>query len=348
MIKVAIDTSPLYNLSRTRGIGVYTNNLLEELEKNNKIEIIQVKSGQLNKDMDLIHYPFFDFFFLTLPVLKTKKTIVTIHDCIPLVFPEKYPPGKIGKIRFTIQKFALKNVSAVITDSESSKNDIVKYLNVPKEKVHVIYLAPSGNIKINSDSKDLGRIKEKYNLPDEFVLYVGDVNYNKNLPGIIKACEKAGIPLVWVGKQSQDTKSIALNIEEQPLVEVNELIREFNNVLRLGYIDEKDLSGVYGQATVYCQPSFYEGFGLQILEAMVCGCPVITSKISSLPEVAGKAAILVDPNNINEISEAIGKIRKDDKIKELVIKAGFQQVKKFNWQKTAEETIKIYEKILEK
>lgn len=346
-MKVAIDTSPLYNLSKTRGIGIYTVNLIDALKKLPGIEIEEINRGKFSSNVDILHYPYFDFFFLTLPLVKRKKTIVSIHDCTPLVFPQHYPPGIKGKIKFFVQKISLKNVSAVITDSYNSKKDIIKYLNVPEKKINVVYLACSEKFKQIVDAKILGDIRKKYSLPEEFVLYVGDVNYNKNLPGLVKGCRMAKMKLVWVGKHSKEVKLTPHNIEEKPLVEVNELIFGKDDVLRLGFVEEEDLSGIYSLATVYCQPSFYEGFGLQILEAMACKCPVVASNRSSIPEIADEAAVLIDPDNISQIADAIIKLRKNEQLRSKMGEFGLGQVKKFSWSKTAKETQKIYEKVLE-
>lgn len=348
MIKVAIDTSLLHDQSRFRGIGFYTKNLIEALRnlRESDFSAVLMEKGKIPYDCDLIHYPFFDFFFLTLPLRKSCKSVVTIHDCIPLVFPKRYPPGIKGKINLELQRFSLKSISRIITDSESSRRDIIKYLNYPAEKIDVVYLAPANKVARIGDKKFLENLISKFNLPNKFVLYVGDVNYNKNLPGLVKACRLASLPLVIVGKQAISKNFEPDNIENQSLVEFNQMTEGKKDVLRVGFVEEKDLAGFYTLASVYCQPSFYEGFGLQILEAMSCGCPVVTSNVSSLPEVAGEAALLVDPYNIEEIAEAIKKIISDRQAVEKLVKLGFEQVKKFSWEKTAKKMILSYKKSL--
>jgi len=344
-MKIAIDTSPFYGPSKNRGIGIYTANLIDALKKLRGVEIKEIKRGEFYSDVDIIHYPYFDFFFLTLPLIKKRKTVVTVHDCTPLIFPRHYPPGLRGKIKFLIQKFSLEGVAAVITDSQSSKNDIIHYLGVPDEKIHVIYLAADPIFRKINEEKLKAEIKQKYDLPEEFVFYVGDVNYNKNLPGLVEAfglIKDRKIKLVLAGG----------SFEKRELPEVAgllKLIKELNlseRVKILGYVPADELSGIYNLATLYCQPSFYEGFGLQILEAMACGCPVITSNVSSLPEVAGEAAILVDPENVSDVATAINTVRKDKQIRTKMIESGFEQAKKFSWKKTAEKTIDVYRRVL--
>lgn len=345
MIKVGIDTSPLNNQNAFRGVGRYTKNLIEEIKKNHEIEVIGGNWKDIQAKVDLIHFPYFDLFFHTLPLIKKKKTVVTVHDCIPLVFPEYYPLGIKGKISFILQKISLKTVDGVITDSNSSKKDIVQFLNYPEEKIKVVYLAADSRYKkITIEEKKKSEVRKKYGLNEKFGLYVNDVNYNKNLPGLIKAFNeiKDEMQLVLVGKA----------FENQNLPEGKNILNLINTlnisakVKILGFVPDEDLIFLYNMTEVYCQPSFYEGFGLQILEAMACGAPVITGNNSSMPEVAGEAGILVNSNDVHDIAEGIRKVISNQILRSKMIKLGFEQAKKFSWIETAEETIKCYEKVL--
>jgi len=354
-MRVAIDISPLKNANRYRGVGTYTNQLVESLKSLNipNFSFQLIEGGGIIKDCDLIHYPFFDPFFLTLPLKKEKPTVVTIHDVTPLIFPEHYPPGIRGTIKFQIQKFSLKGTKAVITDSENSKKDIFKYLNYPKEKIYVIPLAPGKEFKPITNHQSLTTIKRKYCLPSQFVLFVGDVNYNKNIPGLIKAfsrfllqtsehSSRSSFKLVLVGKAFLD----------ESLKEAKEILQLINSlklskkVVRLGWIPTEDLVGIYNLATVYCQPSFYEGFGLPVLEAMACGCPVVVANTSSLPEICGGATVLVDPYNINDIAIGIKKILCDISIYDMLRKKGLKWVKNFSWKKVVQKTYEVYQKVV--
>lgn len=343
MIKVGFDTRVLRGPSGVRGIGKYASQLLTALKKNHEIRVVEL--GKEAMPVDLIHYPFFDFFFLTLPLIKKKPTVVTIHDCTPLVFPEKYPAGIKGKVKFLIQKTALRNVSAVIADSENSKKDIIRFLGVPENKIYVIYLAADSRFrKLPTVNKQL---LVKYDLPPKFALYVGDVNYNKNLPNLIRAfasLKRKDFYLVLVGKA----------FENKSLPEIKDLLFLINKlnlkerVKILGFVEDEDLVGIYNLAQVYVLPSLYEGFGLGILEAMACGCPVLTSKTSSMPEVAGEAAVLVNPYSVNEIAEGIEKIAENRLLRNKLIEKGLLRAKSFSWEKTAHETVEIYQKLYNK
>jgi len=338
MIKVAVDTSSLNKASQYRGIGRYAVGLVESLKKTRQVGLVFDKA-------DLIHYPFFDFFFLTLPLIKKTKTIVTIHDCIPLIFPEYYPRGIKGSIKLLIQKISLKNVSAVITDSEASKKDIIKFLSVPEKKIFRTYLAADRSYKQSKPSEEeKKKLLNKYHLNKNFMMYAGDINYNKNLDGIIKAFaqSKVDLDLVLIGKAFENPAQS----EFKQLFSLIKKLKIQNEVKILGYVPDQELAVFYNLAVFYCQPSLYEGFGLQILEAMACGCPVLSSNVSSIPEVAGEAALLVNPNEINQITQGMERLALDQDFRNKLIKLGLAQAEKFSWDKTAQETIKIYEKVL--
>lgn len=344
-MKVGIDTSPLYNQNAYRGVGTYTENLVRKLGENKSITVVTGTWQNFWRETDLIHFPYFDFFFHTLPLVKKRKTVVTIHDCIPLVFPKYYPPGLKGKIKFYIQTYSLESVSAIITDSQSSKKDITKYLKVPEDKIHVIYLAANEIFKHINQKEIVEKVRNKYNLPAKFILYVGDVNYNKNLINLLKAygnLEASEVSLVLVGKSFEND-----NLPEVRMLK--NFVKDGNfskQILFLGFVPTDELAVIYNLASVYCQPSLYEGFGLQILEAMACGCPVVTGNISSPPEVGGEAGTYVDPSDTGSITEGIEKILNDNHYREQKINQGFAQAGKFSWEKTSKETIKVYDKEL--
>lgn len=342
-MKLAINTLPLSNTHSTRGVGIYTKNLLEELRKVSNLTIQEFNDPRDVKEADIVHYPYFDLFQNTLPFIKKFKTVVTIHDVTPLVFPEHYPLGVKGTFGKFMQQLSLSNISGVITDSLSSKEDIIKILKVDGSEVFPVYLAASSDYKkINTG---LEEIKYKYNLTDTFNLYVGNVNWNKNILGIVESSIAAGIDLYLVGKSFQSKD----NIDHPELRSYKEFLTRYERhplIHVLGYVEQPDLVKLMNLASVFLYPSFYEGFGMPVLEAQACGVPVITSNVSSLPEVARQGAILIDPHKTEELTAAIKKVLADKVGRAKLVKEGFENTKRFSWKKTAQETFQVYEQIL--
>jgi glycosyltransferase involved in cell wall biosynthesis len=331
---------------RVRGSGFYIENLKENLPRfDKKNTYFFTKSGRdLQKQIDLVHFVFFEPFFRNLPIMKKKKTIVTIHDLIPLKFPKQFPRGIRGNLRWQLQKISLKNCNAIITDSHSSKKDILGFVGLKNEEVKVIHLAAGKQFKKIKQS-DANKIRNKFNLPERFALYVGDVTWNKNLPRLVEAVKKANVPLVLVGKALVETNFDRKNPWNQDLEKVQRGIGGDSLFLRLGFVNDNDLVLLYNLATLFVMPSLYEGFGLPILEAMKCGCPVVTSKEGSIPEIAGDAAFYVDAYDTDSIAEGITKVFSDSKLQNELSRKGLAQVSKFSWEKTAKETIRIYESV---
>lgn len=350
-MNVAIDISPLTNSNllshRVRGTGFYIENLKSALLKyfpENKY-IFFTRGEKLSNNIDLVHYPYFEPFFRTLPIIKKRKTVVTVHDLTPLVFKEYFSVGVRGEIKWQIQKLALKSADAIITDSICSKNDIIKHTGIDSSKIYVVYLAASDIFRKMEKSSILGSILEKYNLPEKFVLYVGDVTWNKNLPRLISAIKKINLTLVMVGSALVQNDFDRTNLWNQDLLKVQKMVENDKRIIRLGFVPTDDLVSIYNLATVFAMPSLYEGFGLPVLEAMACGCPVVTSKNGSIPEVARDAAYYVDAYDINQIANGIGEVYFNQKLQKELYQRGLKQKKKFSWRKTAEETVKVYKSV---
>lgn len=351
-MKIAINTLPLKTGHKERGIGYYTRNLIEALKQDSSIEVSEFTKVSELRGVDIVHYPWFDFFFRSLPLLKSIPTVVTIHDVIPLVFSKYYPVGLKGRINFELQKLSLRSCECIITDSKISKQDIVKYLKIEDKKISVIPLAASSKFKVLNHDTRLLYIKRKYHLPDQFLLYVGDANWVKNLPfliegfrELIKSSTIKNTKLVLVG--GVFLKNVE-NIDHQELKSlklVNELIKRYSlqeSVLRPGQIDEDDLVVFYNLATVYVQPSLYEGFGLPLLQAFSCGVPVVSSDRGSLPEVGGGAAIYFDPTNLKQFTSIMLEVIESSSLRSKLARLGLKQALKFSWKKTADETKMIY------
>ena len=348
-MRVALNTSSLKSGHQHRGLGFYTRRLFSELEEITKskseIQLIKFDQKQPRKS-DIIHYPAFTLFQPQKNITFKNKIIFTVHDLIPLKFPKRFPLGFKAKLAWFIQKNNLKKASTIITDSKASKIDIIRFTKLKPDKIKVIYLAADKIFKPIKNKTWLANIKSRYQLPNKFILYVGDLNYNKNTPLLTQTCLKLNYPLVVVGKQAVSEDFHKNHPETQDLVQFQTLAK--NNpkkIIRLGFVPTKDLVGLYNLATCYAQPSLAEGFGLPILEAMACGCPVITSRTSSLREIAGQATLLVNPASSVQLIKALKLMWQKPAIRQKLSKLGLERNKQFSWQKTAKQTYNVYEKI---
>jgi glycosyltransferase involved in cell wall biosynthesis len=325
MYKVKIVSASQNSGHEVRGVGFYTSRLLSNLTP-----LAHDYGFEISKSVthfDIVHYTYFDLFSHTLPIYKQSKTIVTIHDVVPLEFPDHYPSGFKGSLNFVLQKIALSNVDLVLTDSYASIQAIHKHLEIPYHKLKLIYLAA------DSIFKKIPKPNNKFHLPKKFVLYVGDINYNKNIPSLVAACNKINTPLVIVGKSAQEIEQ--LDLQHPELAHLNGI--DLSNVIRVGFVSNDDLVNIYNLASVYCQPSFSEGYGLGIVEAMACGTPVACSDIPVFREIAEQSATYFNPNSIGEMSQAI---------KTAKVFNGQSQAAKFSWDKTARLTLQSYQEII--
>ena len=347
-MKIAIDIGPISekNISghKVRGVGSYIASLKDSLARYDKSNTYAFFSRRkdIPRDIDVVHYPYFEPFFLSLPLFKKAKTVVTIHDLTPIVFPKDFPVGIKGFLKWQVQKIALKSVDAILTDSVISKKDIVSILNIPDKKVFVVHLSADNVFKkilVSKDSKN--KLLKKYNLPEKFGLYVGDATANKNLPRLIDAIIGGSVPLVMVGKALSETATDT-NSWNRDLVIVQNKIKNNPLFFPIGFVSSEDLVLLYNCATFLIMPSLYEGFGLPILEAMKCGCPVITTKEGSIPEIAGDSAFYVDAYSVANISEGVKKVFDSEVVRQDLSRMGLAQASKFSWEKTAEATIKVY------
>ncbi len=269
------------------------------------------------------------------PPTKAVK-VTTIHDFGFLKFPATAHP-KIKSVMARRLKWVKKEADMVIAISESTKKDIMEILNIPEQKIKVVYEAAPDDVVQIKDRKKIDQVKDKYKLDGGFLLSVATLEPRKNLKRIILAFQKIKkdfplMKLVIAGKSGWDQS-------------LNKIIRQKqSDIVVTGYINRDDLLALYSSASCFVFPSLYEGFGLPILEAMKCGAPVVTSNVSSMPEVAGQAGILVDPLSVEKITQGIKKAIGD---KENLIKKGFKQADSFSWEKTAKETLEVYKQAVQ-
>lgn len=342
---IVIDGSSLQTEYRRRGVGRYTRNLVDGLKKlGTDHKIILTSRVEAVKDADLIHYPYFDLFHRHLPFLPpVKREVVTIHDLIPLRFPESYRPGVRSGLNLWLQKRLIKRVGTVITDSAWSARDIGQLLPGVGSKVSVVPLGVETEFRVLPKEK-VDKIRRKYGLPEKYILYVGDVTVNKNLPVLIEAVSGIadfGLVMVTKGMSGKDIPEVKAVVSA---------VDKFGMGSRVYYLDRvrfdpgDDLVGIYNGASIYVQPSLYEGFGLPVLEAMACGTPVVAANVTSLPETAGGAAVLVDPT-VEGLRKGIDRVLADTKLRQELIKKGRERSGEASWEKTAQKTMAVYERL---
>jgi glycosyltransferase involved in cell wall biosynthesis len=287
---------------------------------------------------DLLHVPYW-----ASPLLSPSPAVVTVHDLIPVLLPA-YQGGMLGKWYNRLVGLSARRAARVLTDSEASRQDIVRHLRVPPHRVQAILLAAEERFQPIDDAATLSRVRTKYDLPPRYLLYLGGFDVRKNVPGILRAYARfqgAGtdpdVGLVIAGQlpaqESAFTPSPQRIAAEEGLLE---------RVRFTGWVDEEDKPALYSAAIAFTFPSLYEGFGLPPLEAMACGTPVIASDRGSLPEVVGDGGLCVDADDVEAIAQAMGRIVGDVSLRETLREAGLAQARAYGWSRTAQETMEAY------
>lgn len=343
-------TSQIY-----RGMDAYANFLLPEItSKADKYDyqIVQLKNQNNvdQSDCDLIHFPIFSIYYPDIPPLLKIPYVVTVHDVTRLEFSPHYPPGIRGKLSLVSQKYSLNRAKLIITDSYSSVKQIRRYLNYPNSKIRMVHLAQPAIYKPVKNKSLLQNIKSKYGLPEKFVLFNGDVDWNKNLITLLLACHKLNTHLVLYGKTIRKLldQPESFDLSHPELKHLSRLLQLLKSDLvhLVGFVEEQDLVAIFNLASVYCQPSFAEGFGLPVLQAMACGTPVACSNTHSLPEIAEDAALYFNPADLDSIISSLQSLLDSQDLQKELIQKGFQQSAKFSWSKTADNTLKVYQEAL--
>jgi glycosyltransferase involved in cell wall biosynthesis len=262
---------------------------------------------------------------------KNKKLVVTIHDVAFLVYQDSFSKFFQWYYRFIIPK-NIKRADKIITVSKYSKKEIEKFYPNAKGKIEVIYLG------IDEKFKPLKNIKKKNQ-----ILYVGSLNERKNFYGVIEAflsLNDKNLKLIMVGNFS---KTFALN---KASIDILKKAKQNENIIFKSNVSDNELIKLYNESRLFVYPSFYEGFGLPPLEAMACGTPVITSNVSSLPEVGGDAVVYCNPYDVEDIKEKIEMVLNDEKLQQEMIQKGLQRAKEFTWEKSAKEHLEVFEEVL--
>jgi glycosyltransferase involved in cell wall biosynthesis len=297
-------------------------------------EQLKIPLALRREGVTLFHAPHY-----VLPPLVSCRSVVTIHDCIHLMFPQ-YLPNKfaLNYARASIG-MASRRAERVLTVSESSKRDILRFVNIEPAKIEVIYNAYDERFGIEPKEDDVIRVRERFQLHDEFVLYAGNVKPHKNLERLIEAfhiVRNKGLDhlkLVMIGDEISRYTSLRRAVHRHQL---------HKYVRFLGYLPEQTLAVMYRLAGLFVFPSLYEGFGLPPLEAMASGTPVVTSNVSSLPEVAGDAAVLVDPYDPEAIADGMHRVLTDESLRRELRHKGLARARQFSWEESARRVREIY------
>lgn len=304
------------------------------------------KIDKLIGGVDVFFAPNLHFLSLS----KNCKKVVSVHDISFRIYPDLFSYRKNvwhSSMVINPSRFITK-ADKILAVSENTKRDIIKYYHIPEEKIIVTHLSVSEDFKLIKDklnSEDFKakqtELKNKYKLPDNFLLTLSTLEPRKNITSVIIAFEKLkrqnlekykDLELVIAGGRGWKCKDIYKKVENS----------EFNNQIKLlGYIDRKDKPYIYNAASLFVWPSFYEGFGIPPLEAMASGTVVVTSAVSSLPEVVEDAALIINPFNIAEITKAIDLVLSSPELRSQLVDMGFKQVDKFSWKKTAAKTLQV-------
>jgi glycosyltransferase involved in cell wall biosynthesis len=296
---------------------------------------------KMGKDSQKINADIFHGLSGELPIkwnVQTIKKVVTIHDLIFLRFPQYYSFFD-RKIHFWKFKRAVEQADIIIAISEQTKRDIIHFLNVPESKICVVYQGCHQAFKENKSGEFLTLIKEKFNLPERFILNVGTIETRKNLFNIVKAINGTEISLVVIGKKTKYFNKV------QRFIKGNKLQ---NQVQFLEHVGIDELAAIYELATIFVYPSLFEGFGIPVIEALFSKTPVITSNLSCLPEAGGEYSVYINPSNFEDLKAKILFLWNNESERKRRAEKSFVFVQKFNDEEIAKNLYTVYQKAMGK
>ena len=275
------------------------------------------------------------------PLWQKSPFVLTIHDASLFLYGRYHPPARLLSIRFALPLLA-RRAEAIITVSHSARDDLLRTLKLPPEKVHVIYEAAASSFRPVTDRACLDALRRKYDLPEQFLLFVGTLEPRKNLRRLVRALRRIRRngyrqPLVLVGADGWKLADLHAEIEHLGLKDA---------VRFTGYVPAEDLPGLFSLATLFVFPSLYEGFGLPPLEAMACGTPVLTSNSTSLAEICGGGAYLVNPRDEEEMAAALMELLDDEELRRHLGQRGRRRAQQFSWTRAARKTAAVYRHVL--
>jgi glycosyltransferase involved in cell wall biosynthesis len=374
-MKIGIDIRPLSFFDNKAGIYQYTYNLVSNLlsidshndytllsiyyhgrgfRGNRKIESKFVRRfpGRLTNlilqkcslpielmmgKLDIFHGPCF-----FIPNHFRCKSIVTIHDLMTFRYPEFL--RKTERVELTKMIYvSVKRADAVVTVTNFTKWEIVELLNVPEERIRVIYNGIAPACRPIKEKEKIEHVKAKYGVKGPYLLFVGNIEPKKNIEKLIHACTELRnssiykYPLLVVGKKTPYFKTVWGVVQQ---------LHAENYTIFTDVVDDDDLPYLYSGAELFIFPSLYEGFGIPVIEAMASGIPVVASNRTSIPEIAGDAAILVNPLNVGEMAGVMYNVLSTPLLRRQLVEKGIERAKDFSWEKTAKETLRLYQELV--
>ena len=297
----------------------------------------------LNKyNADLLHLPW----HAAALILKTKPVVLTIHDLTEYVLPGHYSRSRMLYRKLMIPRSSRK-ADKIVTVSHYSKKEIVRHLGTDHSKIEVVYNAPHERYKKIDTLVAKQYLMGKYGINDPFILYIGQLQHpNKNILRIVEAYHKLKDDELFSGKKYKLVLAGKRHLSADVIFNAVKSLELEKDVIFTGYIPDKDMPYFYNAASVFVYPSLYEGFGVPVIEAMACGAPVVTSNVSALPEVAGDAAVLVDPLIVESIASGIKSILSDPVKREELKRKAIEQAGKFSWRESAAKMLEVYKSVL--
>ncbi|MFA5021598.1 MAG: glycosyltransferase family 1 protein [Patescibacteria group bacterium] len=372
-MRIGIDAR-MYGAESTTGIGAYIKNLTDQLftidQKNEYVlfmrnqafsefkipnsrikkvkidcpwyslkEQIQLPSILSKHKLDLVHFPHFNA-----AIFYPGKIILTVHDITPRFFPgPKVKKSLIRKLGYEfVFKTSLKKAKKIITISEHTKNNLLKFFPTAQNKIAITYLGVTENFKVITNQTGLKNLKAKYGITKPFLFYVGVWRDHKNLPGLIKAFE------ILKSQYNLDYQLVLGGKPDSRYPEIKEAIdssKVKTDIILPGFITEAELPLFYNSAHLFVLPSFCEGFGLVALESLACGTPIVASNTTSLPEILQDAAVYFDPNSPDDIAKIINQVLTNNELYQNLQTSGFKQIKRYSWQNCAKQTLEIYQSL---
>ena len=268
------------------------------------------------------------------PTLRGTRTLLTVHDLSFLHYPNHFVPKLVRYLRNVVPR-SVARADRVLADSQATHDDLIEHLGTPGEKIDVLYSGVSERFSPASESGERDRLQERYAIGERpYALSVGTLQPRKNYPRLIEA----------FGQVDTEAELLIAGGKGWLVEEIDAAAaRHAGDVRLLGFVDDGDLPALYRNATLFAFPSLYEGFGLPVLEAMACGTPVVCSNTSSLPEVAGEAALLVDPTRVDAIAAAIDRALSDRELRETLVERGLAQAARFTWERAGRQLHQMLE-----